>query len=166
MTLAELKDARDETATVYIHLRDEMSDEINRRVSAARKEIELDVQRKFGVQLELALEAKNKAFKAAVDAEVAQASDLAPVPVGTKLVGWAYPRFAHKGPMDAKVTGVLEVYTYSTKTPVAIRRQGFHPGTYIVRLLKKDGSPGVVVERYVNGKYKWLPEGQTPTENK
>lgn len=168
MNLAELRDARDETAGAYIRLSDEVSAEKNRRLEEAKKKIDSDIRHEFGVKLEIAFKAKNDAFVACQKAEVAAATENAPVPVGTKLIGWGYTKYAGYGAKrEAQVIGVLEVYSYGTPIQANGRRRlQLSPGQYIVRLLKKGDTPGAVVERYAHGKYVWLPEGQTPPEEK
>lgn len=167
MNLPELREARDETAVAYLNLRDKMSNETHRRLEEARKKINEDIHREFGIELELAFKAKNEAYTACQKAEVEAAAAQAPFPVGTKLVGWSHSKYAgYNAKREATALGVLEVYSNSTKAQHNARRK-FHlePGKYIVRLLKKDGTPGLLIEPYGRGgKYIWLPEGQTPVE--
>jgi hypothetical protein len=168
MNLADLRAARDETAVAHTLLRDQMSNEISQRLEEAKRQISREVHDKYNVELERAFKARTEAFTACQKAEVAAAAENAPVPVGTKLIGWGYPKYAGYGAKrEAQVTGVLEVYSNSTQVQANARRKMMlSPGVYIVRLLKKDNTPGAIVERYGVGKYVWLPEGETPKEGK
>jgi hypothetical protein len=96
---------------------------------------------------------------------------LASLPKGV-LVEWGRPRDTRGWERDRKKIalrrGVLEVRTSETVLPANVGSWRLPViGEVFIRILKKDGSPGMAVESYrpnPAGVNAWLPEGQTPED--
>ena len=111
------------------------------------------------------------AWDAALEAKSAAGAG-APVPIGTKLFQWAEPN-SYRRSVPKKLTGlvgVVEVWTRTSQSPDGTRNYSLpNPGDFIIRILKKDGTPGKKFIRYHEHSKSWgtwsetwLPEGVEP----
>ena len=98
-------------------------------------------------------------------ARIAQATTaLETLPKGV-LVEWGHPKFYRsweRGPLKPLRRAVLEVCTPTTKLPMNQTWNRPKLGDVFLRILKKDGTPGLAVERYDPGRRNWIPEGEQP----
>lgn len=136
--------------------------------SELEEEVRKKVKEKFG-------EAERKASKEHGEADcalktelerirVAESESKIPFPVGTKMVLWERERFSD-GWRTPCVFGILEVFKKGDAYPVNLRWNAPTPGDIIVRILTKDGKPGIKTEKYSVWRNKaWVPEGQRPKE--
>lgn len=150
--------------------------ELERRIYARKGELEDGVRKalndEFGAEKKALQDAKWSAEvlcrEEANRVRRAKSMVSLPWPVGTKLVEFEPPR---GGSLDKKMvpTGekaVLEVYEDGDPVPMNARWHRPSPGQVVLRLLKKDGTPGTKVECWnsyamVN---RWYAEGVDPNE--
>lgn len=153
---------------------EQRQDEHRRLVSAKDKE-RRDAIEKFAEGLDEELSEKHDAgIKAAgiraYEAEQAYLAEVereavhkAPYVPGTRLVqwergGWLTDRKWHQ---TGRI-GIVELVTRETVHPKGWEWSKAKVGECVVRLLKKDGLPGLHYELFGRGKYQWLPKGKEP----
>lgn len=95
-------------------------------------------------------------------AKIASAAERAPAPVGSRFCEWSYGR-SYYG--KTGVVGVLEVFTHESKHPNNRRFGLASPGDFVIRHLKKDGTPSLNYTRWsVDCPHGWFPEGVDPNK--
>lgn len=163
MNHTKLELAYYEAQDAWRKVRDSRDDERRTLISAATAEIDADLDRKYGERIQ-ALKAAEVAAEAEYNAErVATATP--PYPVGTVLIGWkdVAHSYARAQNWQAVAKGVVEIADGNTVYPANTKSAYKHAhGTVLVRLLRKDGTPGPKVERLGDWPHKWLPEGKKP----
>jgi hypothetical protein len=105
---------------------------------------------------------------------MAQAGEGAPFPVGSIVCRWNLFTLVRGASMQAvfkpslsKEKGIVEAVTHESWRTFAGNRQRPAVGSYVVRLLKKDGKPGkayITLANYNIGD--WALEGETPRNPK
>lgn len=165
MTLEELKDQERVAWSALQAVRAQIAAISKERTDAFQAALAVELKASFGAALLHATDAEWSA-KEAVEAEKERLSlsgDGLPYPIGTKLRRWdrghSYSRQVQpKHPTNNY--GVLEVCTKDSKFPENARWRVPKRGDWFVRLLKKNGEPGLTFESRV---YKitdwWVPEG-------
>lgn len=146
--------------------------EIQRRnaIADATERIENELSAKYGEVQSRLREAARAARQAYEVAKLAEANASLPFPVGTKLIGWMRSHVStyRRGPFGKKSTGIVEVCDNNTEMPIGQRYGLPAIGDVIIRLLKKDGTPGKSVEKYNGDGWRthiWLPEGEKPKDD-
>lgn len=156
--LEELRKVWNSACVELVAVRDERS-RVKRERDAA---FEVELEARFGEMLRNASAAEAQAEQlfiaeqARVALEKAQAKTYK-VPVGSVLHEWTTKRF-EKTPVWTGRRGVLEIISPESSHPGNLAYGRARIGDVVVRLLKKDGSPG---QSYVQGwnlKF-WAPEG-------
>lgn len=147
-----------------------------KRECELRREVDAKLNAEFGEEMSAAEKARCEANAAleAEDARVKEIESLAslPYPIGTKLVGWTPSRSLFGGrPVSFSKngnTGVLEVFKMGD--PISATNSWRKPkgGEVVVRMLKKDGSKGLNLEKWIPGHSEryWFTEGVNPNEKK
>ena len=163
----EAENARDKTHR-------ERGDFVRERRQAAHDAIEKEADEKFKATIEAQHQVYVAARIAADEAriEVAESFENAPYPKGTKFFVWEMPRYSIRSQriLNKDKAGVIEVVTRDTVHPdnkAAYRCA--RVGDYIIRELKKDGTPSKKYERINLGHdgkwhlpWDWYPEGVNP----
>jgi hypothetical protein len=154
--------------------------EVEGRYEARKSELYREacekVNAELGGSLNLAKTAESNASEALGNAENAErlagASSKLPYPEGTIVCGWKNSRSpwaAHCMNRTGK-RGMIEVYKEGDAYPSNRSRWSLPKvGDIVVRMLKKDGSKGIEVEKYIFDDYAkdyWMPEGVEPKCNK
>lgn len=133
-------------------------------VSAAKQRIEEELNLIYCDKIKAAREAY-KAAQAAVTAEqdrLARAPENPPHPIGTKMVQWKRPKSWHMQLQKTGKLGVFECINKDSKHPSNLRYYSrARIGSFVVRILKKDGGPGLMYDMY-RSYCGWYPEGVDP----
>lgn len=154
--------------------------EIGGRYSTRRSQLEAQYNKiisgimvaEFGTTVQDSQQAANdadRAWRRAMDEKrIAEANAKLPFPEGTILVKWEAPRWNAQSPWTkSQERGIFQMFKEGDEYPSNIKWARWAPGDFVVRLLKKDGSAGLKIERYGEScGYKWLPEGQDLYANK
>ena len=84
-----------------------------------------------------------------------------PMPEGTVLYKWVHNGY-YSGRMRKKsgLSGIFQVYREGDQYPQTLRWKKPSVGNFIVRLLNKNGKPGIKIARY-DDRY-WFKEGEKP----
>lgn len=133
-----------------------------------RRDAEEEADQQFGARLDAAREMAQAARLAelAEKDRIAKTGEGAPFPLGTKLCKWENKetsRFSRKYAWEKVADGVMEAFTTESDGPANLRYGAANVGDFVVRVLKKDGTPGARYERIGDTwRGKWLPIGQTP----
>lgn len=166
---AVVAQARKTYREVIIRKEDRYSELYEETKELNKKHLDI-LDAEFGEKLEAAEQAVFAAQKALDDANIAEHSKAGymGLPVGTRLVQWKKTGPPWYGPnwLQTGTVGVLEVFEHGSAKP---RSKASAPsiGSFIVRHLKKDGSPSRKFNKAkgppINGFYDgpWLPEGVT-----
>ncbi len=104
----------------------------------------------------LALRDAEKAVEAEADAKARVATD-GKYPAGTKLYEWSRSQWGGPRQKTGRV-GIYECVTLDSKFPASMEHRP-HIGQWIVRVMKKDGTPSLVTDRWATS---WCPEGKKP----
>lgn len=142
---------------------------IHTKVATARDQAEAEAKVKFDQKIEdlhqLHVQARIALEQAQID--LAESFFDAPFPKGTRFVKWRLCSWPRQWWPEKDVAGVIEAVNFETIHP-DIGRRG-EPGDYIVRFLKKDGTPSKRYERIHRGHdnkwslpWHWYPEGTDP----
>ena len=173
-TIEELEAERYRATNALTHLQNAVYRDRRALEEAAAAKIKAELAAKYDAPL-AELAAAEAAARAALDAaRVAAAAATPGVPKGVLIEwdrlesrrynrDWAMRRTGRRG--------VIEVVTADTEWPGNIgsyRRPD--PGGFILRLLKKDGTPSLLFERWTPpteegmtwGSARWVPEGEKP----
>lgn len=148
-------------------LKDKMSDFEREQLYEAKKQINAEAEKRWGADLKQLQETRVEAHRQLViEQDEATLQAKPPYPLGAIFAEWKKERFAART-QPPKLTGrkaVFEVVTSSTQFPdnwASYSKPEI--GQYILRVLKKDGTPGKQVIVTTHGKaYNWLPEGEAP----
>jgi hypothetical protein len=154
----------------YDELKNKRYWECSRAISEAKERIESELSAKYSEEQSRLHEAARAARQAYETAKLAEANASLPFPVGTKLIGWIRRKLSsfRCGPLEKKSLGVVEVCDKNTEIPKGIVYHRPDIGDVLVRLLKKDGTPGKAVEKYNGDGWRthiWLPEGEKPKDS-
>lgn len=150
-------------------LRD-IRDRVEREQSEETEKILASIAAKYAAQIAVARKECSDACEQYISEKerVALLAEDAPWPLGTKLVEWgrkgACPRSSD--PLVPLRTGVLEVLTCKSERPDNFSGLwNVHEiGSYIIRILKNDGTPSKEFFSAVFGyrRSSWYPEGVDP----
>jgi hypothetical protein len=155
---------------------DEKNRTIRELVRAAEKQISAEQGLVYDARID-ALRTRAVAARSELNAaleELAVSGTNAPMPIGTRLVQWDY-RGWNRVYNKTGVIGVVEAVTRNTVHPdnkAAYQLAGI--GSFIIRHLKKDGSPSKKYDRWGRGSHSnmdqlpwgWYPEGVNPNQEK
>jgi hypothetical protein len=166
MDIAELEKQADQAKHELYCIRSEQSQYQVKREHEFRELLCAETAPLFDAKIEAALTVKLEADKRLAEAREAEAltGEGAPYPLGTILYEWVREyRYHDNSPMRLSGRrGILEAVTRESLFPVNMRSYSLPSvGSFIIRLLKKDGTTGKQFEN----PYKWetwLPEGQKP----
>jgi hypothetical protein len=167
-TLEELQQAYNDASWKHIALVSAKSDEENALIAAVRKEMSDKHDAGIGAAAKVLMEAR-KALQAEEDRiTLEEAKGRAPYPVGTKVYEWElqgdWNNNRHGYSREAHLTGRVGRVELVTRDVVILDTMTWSRpsvGTYIIRLLKKDGTPSKRFERRPDWT-RWLPEGVEP----
>jgi hypothetical protein len=138
------------------------------RLSVARAQILADLEPLDKERARLNREAHDARvrYEAAL-VEEAKAGDGAPYPIGTVMCEWdlegsSWDRKRKFVPTGKR--GVVEVWTRESVVSAALGRYSWpDPGTFIIRIFKKDGKPGTAFVKLGSWRADgWHPEGKAP----
>lgn len=123
----------------------------------------IEINRRWQPMLEDANRKVWEAMAIADAVDVATAEKEGKYKPGTVLVNWQRERRGWHGEGIWKEVGrgVVEVMKPDTILPGNVTWRPM-VGTLMVRVLKKDGTPGKVVKELGNWRDNWLPEGKKP----
>lgn len=169
MTRLEKAEMREfEVTRVCRELREERDAKVSKLVEAFRSKVQQEADAEYRDRMEAA-----QVEYAAADVELnaARLEDAAATikwPVGTVVCAWDRPRCRLtgkiKGDWHCIAKGIVEIITHESEHPDNLNKYSRSDiGTVVVRLLKKDGTPGRKYEVLGHWRTKsWLPEGQMP----
>jgi hypothetical protein len=164
MTIDALETAASNAHYEHYRLCRERDDKITRLVSEYRLKVSAEVSEEYKDRVEQLAEAERVAKAAEVaakDAAAKQGVD-ARCPIGTILTRWKWNRWAnaHRGSYEkTNERGAYDVITSESNHPANIRWGRARIGQYVVRPLKKDGTPGIAYKTNLD---LWFPEGINP----
>lgn len=136
---------------------------------AALEAIERELSTKYSAQQTEArkLVSERQAAWNAAKIEAAKVGNGLPVPLGSKVVEWALPRWSHIG-KEWRPTGKVGVLVVSEEN----HNSFVTVGSVAIQRLKKDGTPSKLFERGLSSDfqaegrsrlaYGWYPEGVNP----
>lgn len=157
--IKELTKARDEAEQRHSRTLAMKRDEIAQRMEAFRERTEFEAGLKHDPSIEAAADRAHAARVALDEALEARAltGEGAPYPLGTKLYEWERKKWAREWALTGRV-GVMEGFTRQSEQPDSLQHGRARIGDYVVRVLKKDGTPSKL---YINRFHwrNWLPEG-------
>ena len=146
-------------------LRDARDADSRTRLLQATQEIEAIVSAAHDADLTAANTEMETARRAWEDAKIAEAMATETYRVGLPMVKWATLRFINPPWKLTGLTGVIEVWTHDSARP-GNRASVPDPGTRVVRILKRDGTPSTRFEPWnwfsEAPPYGWYPEGVDP----
>lgn len=139
-------------------------------VKAFERELDERLDAEYGERLRALIQAERDAEQAYLAEKEKDAAKDAPYPIGTKMVEWTEPYRSFYNEVPKKPTGrtgVIELVTRETQHPANLRYGKASVGSYVIRLLKKDGTPSLsYVELGAWRTGTWLPEGKEPKQPK
>lgn len=174
MNIDELRKNAEEKTKIYL--------EISRRVNEFRYEREQhyksivaqEIKEKFGDTLMIASQERAETDKllnnAMNEKKVQDTLARIPYPEGTVLVKWASGRWnevtKRREMVKTNDRGVVQVYREGDPCPSNTRWNKPYVGDMIVRLVKKDGSLGIQLQKVGLEFWGWYPEGVDPNDKK
>lgn len=179
--LEELRRVMDATSSVVRKLTDERDRQKRDRLAVEEKRIVANLEAEYGASFsEAATVARdaNLAYYAALE-EHAKSGAGCSVPPGTKMIEWGQTQqrwAAATGPRKPTgLTGVVEVVTRAALHGARASYSHAEVGEFIIRHLKKDGTPGTRYDRFsrpwtakygevvnVEAPHGWYPDGVDP----
>ena len=152
--------AKSKAWDAYYDLKDERDKKRNDLVYEYINKIDSKLEAEYGDRLRELSDAHTKAQAAAEQYDVEQAIANAKYLIGTIMCKWVVKSSWERVPQwEIECRGIVEVFTRESPRPDNQRFSLPSIGDIIVRILKKDGKPGLRVER-INDT--WLPEGKKP----
>ena len=172
MNLDELKEAANIAGSNFYRIDVKINNEVQKKEIEMRRAMhdELDALKDSLKRQEGWQKALNEKIVAEKELEaekdrIARIGDGGAYPVGTKLYEWGPVR---KFSRDIGATGKVGIFECITKDSVhAGNVAGYSRasiGDFVVRELKKDGTPSSRYHRYKHW-MQWYPEGESPTNN-
>lgn len=164
VSIEQLEAALEEAERDYYTLESERNSKRNKLLSEAEGKINSAINAEYSERqdsLRAALRSAKDAVNAAREARALSGAG-APYPLGTKLFEWEnQDRWNRKMVPTGKI-GLIEAITSTSEhsgTDSVWRRADI--GSYVIRILKKDGTPS---KHYIKctsweAKNRWLPEG-------
>lgn len=143
-------------------LREERDQKIYDQVESLQEEVHAEYRDRMNA-------AHEECVAARAELDAAKLADAKPKwPVGTVVCAWKQRTEGWMqrptGEWKVIAKGVMEIITAESEHPDSLNKYSRASiGDVVVRLLKKDGTPGKKYESLTGWKAKhWLPEGQTP----
>lgn len=171
--LDELRKALNDTSRVVYQITTERDHKRHDRIATETERIDAELSTEYGEKLRdagILVRAANVAYYAALEVS-ALAGEGCPVPIGTKLVKWESTNRYERGKLEAIAFGVVEAVTSQTVHPSnAADYSKADIGTFIIRMLKKDGTTGSKYERFQSFHKSnriprgWYPDGVDPNK--
>jgi hypothetical protein len=122
-----------------------------------------EIQEKFGTTVQDAVQESNQAKQRYRDEQnrIAIQTSLSklPYPEGTIMIQWT-KSYRDTAYILTKEKGKLEIFREGDSFPLNRRWFRPSPGDLIVRLVKKDGTTGIQIDKYHSNV--WFPEGIDP----
>lgn len=164
-SIAETARSRaDELRRIHEHLIREKDNKISATVNEFRITLQAKLGKEYDEQISSAGATASAAEAEAQTAEYAYAVSEPPVIPGTELVRWATGSWYHSpGTFLQDAIGIFEIVSFDSKFPENLSEYSRPKvGSYIVRLLKKDGTPSLKFDKYNHLGSNWLPKGKQP----
>jgi hypothetical protein len=155
-------------------LKNSLEEEISRRLDVARAAIDEDLreQREEAAQARIAVSDMKMLVLDPAKVQEAISTDRGPYKIGTMLVEWTrgnrygFSTINHPIEMTGR-KGIMEVWSSDSIRPSNLRWTLPHPGDYVIRILKADGTPGIKFEsRSWEMSNEWFPVGKDPNKKK